>query len=111
MSFCLHVVWFDVVEDSEIVPSFEDSIFVKATRLPASSAGALKKLATSKTKVPVSKSPAGSSSAKTSPAPVPPRVSTPGSNNTSSPHAAFPQSAKSTSPTEVEDFFGGIVVL
>ena len=30
------IVWFDVTEDSEVVPKFDGLIFVKATRLPAS---------------------------------------------------------------------------
>ncbi|CBK24370.2 uncharacterized protein [Blastocystis hominis] len=31
-------IWFDVTEDSEVVPKFDGLIFVKATRLPASAA-------------------------------------------------------------------------
>ena len=37
-----HVVWFDVTDEDEIVPLFEGSIVIKATRLHASAAKYLK---------------------------------------------------------------------
>lgn len=49
-SFFFFLVWFDVLDDSEIVPSFEGSIICKVTRLPARCAKVINQKSGSKEK-------------------------------------------------------------
>ena len=80
------LVWFDVQNESDVVPCFEGSIVCKVTRLPAKASEFIYKSSTSQ-------------KAKPSPKPTPTKKTTP------------IKSTPSTSSTESNDFFSSFVFL
>lgn len=87
LCFSFTLVWFDVLDDSEVVPSFEGSIICKVTRLPARCAKVINQKSVPKEKPQPSRQ-------KISPAPTQTET----------------QTSNSATSTDADMFFGSFVL-